>query len=102
MAVLNYRFKAAPTTVSGAWSDNTESMVGALCRQVYVKSATTTTTFTVNITDKDDVVIYTSDIATGGILNDVTPFPIEGVVTVSIASASTDEAFSVLCVFSDK
>ena len=102
MAVLNYRFKAAPTTVSGAWSDNTESMVGALCRQVYVKSASTATTFTVNITDKDDVVIHTGAVTTTGIYNSVTPFPVEGVVTVSIASASADEAFSVLCVFSDK
>ena len=101
-SVLHYRYKGDGTTVAGVLSGNTESMVGTLCRQLYIKSASSGTTYTVNVTDKDDVVIHTGAVTSTGIYNSVTPFPVEGVVTIAIAAASADEAFTILAVFSDK
>ena len=100
-AVLQYKYYQTPTTVSGSWAGNTEAMVGMLCRQIYVKSTTTTTTFDVTVTDEKNVEIqkFTDAI---GLINDLTPLPVEGIVTVTISSASADEVFTVLCVFSDK
>jgi hypothetical protein len=85
-------------TVVGVWSGNTPELVGSLCQQVIVKAATATTTFTVTITNSDGVVVRRWEGVTGE-LNDVTPFPVRGILTFAIADAINDEAFTVLANF---
>lgn len=100
MPVIQHKYRPTVTTVAGSWAGNTPQITHMLCRQIYVKSATTTTTFDVTITDEKDVEIqkFTDAI---GVINDLTPVPVHGVVTVTISGASADEAFTVLCVFTD-
>jgi hypothetical protein len=98
--LLIYKYTPSATTVSGAWSGNTERMSGGLCRQVYVKSATSTTTFDVSLTDEDDIEIRTWEDQTGEV-NDLTPFLIRGKYTFAISSATADEAFTVMMCVND-
>ena len=88
-----YKYNPSATTVSGEWSGNTLPTVG-MCSQVYIKSTTATTTFNVTITDRDDIVVrqFTN---VKGLVNDLTPFPVQGIYTVAISSASADEIFTV-------
>lgn len=99
MIVHKERF--SPVTSGGEWSDNTESIPGAMCHQVYVKSDSSDTVFNVSITDDKDIEIrgYT-DITE--CLNDLTPFLVRGVHTVSISSATADEGFKALLCFKEK
>lgn len=82
-------------TSGGEWSDNTESIPGAMCHHVYAKSASPGTVFDLTITDDKDVEIrgYT-DIT--GCVNDLTPFIVRGIHTLSITNATADESVSVL------
>jgi hypothetical protein len=88
-------------TSGGEWSDNTASIPGAMCHQVYAKSASPGTVFDLTITDDKDVEIrgYT-DIT--GCVNDLTPFIVRGIHTLSITSATADEGFQVLLCFKEK
>ena len=87
-------------TAAGVWSGNTESLSGGECKGVYVKAATSTTTFTVTITDRHDVDVRTfSDITE--VVNDLTPWLAKDVYTVAISSASADEVFKVMLCFKD-
>lgn len=97
--MLVHRHNPSATTSGGVWSGNTERFVaGALCYQVYIKSASNDTTFTLTITDRDDVEIRKFTTVTA-LINDLTPFLVKGVVTLSISAASADEAFTVLLCF---
>ncbi len=97
--MLVHREKPSVTTAGGIWSGNTERFVaGALCYQVYFKSTSTDTTFTVTLTDRDDVEIRKFTDVTN-VINDLTPFLVKGIVTLSITDASTDEAFTALLCF---
>ena len=105
MRVYKYRPEekdgSGATTSSGAWSGNTEAVIGGLCHQVYVKSATSTTTFDVTITDKYDVEVRKfTDITE--CINDLTPWIAKDIHTVSISSASADEDFTVLLCFRER
>ena len=56
--MLIYRYKPSAITVSTAWSGNTLSISGMLCRQVYAKSNSGDTVFDLTITDPEGVVVY--------------------------------------------
>lgn len=83
------------TPTAGLWTGNTLKILGSLCHQLYIKAATSTTTFNLSIIDPDSVSIrkFTN---IKGTLNDLTPFPMSGINTVEISSASADEVFTVL------
>lgn len=91
-----YRYQPGSVTpTAGLWSGNTLKILGRLCQQIYVKAATSSTTFSLTITDPDSVAVRKFTNITGT-LNDLTPFPMDGINTVEISSASVDEAFTVL------
>jgi len=95
------RFYVNPATVvGGTWSANTQKRVGCYVNQVLVKSTTPATTFDVRIEDVNDTVIrrFTGNT---GLLNDLTAFAIEGVITIIIYGSSADEDFEVLAVFAE-
>ena len=90
-----YVFK--PTNVetsSGDWTEDTEKVIGGICKQVYVKADSSDTTFDFIITDDDDVEQRKFESCTG-VLNDLTEFPMRGVYTATLDNASADEAFTV-------
>jgi len=86
-------YKPTVTTSSGAWSGSTMNIVPGIVCQVYVKPTSTDTVYDLTITDANSVdrKKYTDVI---GELNDVTKWPIQGVTSFSISSATNDEAFT--------
>ena len=89
------------STSGGAWSDNTEAIPGAMCHQVYAKSATGSTVFDLSVTDDHDIEIRSyTDIT--GCVNDLTPFLVRGIHTIAIINATADEAVDVLLCFREK
>ena len=94
MSVYRYQ-PGSVTPTAGLWSGNTLKILGHLCQQIYVKAATSSTTFNLAIIDPDSISVRKFSNITGT-LNDLTPFPMSGVNTVEISSASADEVFTVL------
>ena len=91
-----YRYNPGSVTpTAGLWTGNTLKILGSLCQQLYVKAATSSTTFNLTIIDPDSFKIRKFTNITGT-LNDLTPFPMFGINTVEISSASVDEVFTVL------
>lgn len=87
-------------TVIGIWSGNTDYFSGGMCRQVYVKSASTDTTFDVTITDEHDIDVRKWTGQTY-VVNDLTPFYVRGIYTIAISGATADEAFDVMMMVKD-
>jgi len=89
-----------PTTVSGGWSYSPSSEY-VLCtkerfiHQILVRSTSATTTFDFTVTDANGVVIRQFLTCTG-VSNDVTPTPVTGDFTLTIANATPDDTFAVL------
>ena len=80
-------------TVSGSLSKNTAYIRG-LIKQIIVKPATLTTTYNIDITNPLSAIIYerTSEI---GELAEINSIPVNGIYTVTISSATKDEAFEI-------
>ena len=99
MLVDRFYVKAAPV-VAGTWSANTQKRVGCYVNQVLVKATTPATVFDVRIEDLNDTIIrrFTNNTV---ILNDLTAFPVEGVITIIIYGSDSDEDFEVLMVFAE-
>ena len=98
---LVYRYHPVGVETSGTyWAGNTLKINGALCKQVYIKSATTTTNFDVNIKDKYDITIRKYKNITGE-LNNTDSFIVEGILTIEIENADADENFTVMLMFDD-
>ena len=101
MLIYKYRpeekDKAVAITAGGTWSGNTEDIKG-LCHQVYVKSASAGTVFDVTITDGHDIDVRKITGNTN-ILNDLTPWVVSGIHTITISNATADEVFRVLLCF---
>jgi len=69
--------------------------------QLYVKAATGTTTFDISLTDINSIKVYDeTDIV--GTLNDTSQLPLYNNVTLAIANASVDEAFTYLIVVKER
>lgn len=88
------------STTSTSWSGNTLSFSGAVCNQVLIKPATSSTTFDVSIIDNGSREIRKWE-NIKGLLNDLTQFPVVGVCTVNIINASANEPFTVMLCFLD-
>lgn len=96
--MLLYRLEANPTTVAGEWQESAIEQAGHWLSQVYVRSATNTTTFDVDIIDYAGRVIRRFQGATE-LVNDITDTPVSGIVTIKIYNASVDEPFEVMMCF---
>lgn len=82
----------AITIASGAGSKLIK-ITHSILRQMIVKSATSTTTFDVTLTDRDGNIVYSSTDNTGE-LNELPDIPTWGWLTLAISNASVDEDFS--------
>lgn len=87
-------------TSGGSWSGNTIKINASLLRQVYIRSASVGTTFDAWLIDYKDRKVRSWTTATE-VINDLTPQPVEGILTVVIDNASADEAFEVFLCFSE-
>jgi hypothetical protein len=107
MPVLFERIYKTPTPSGGKWQYSTETefsghrMNPRFIRQILTRSTTPTTTYDCLIYDEEGVQIRRFITATG-IVNDLTPTPIRGHVTIAIDNASADEPFEVLMIFCDE
>lgn len=86
------KYNKSATASSGAISFNTEDLRG-ICYRIFVKPATSTTTYNITITDDNSLVIYSKN-GVRGTLNDTTIQTLRGIYTVAVAAASVDEAFT--------
>jgi len=99
--VIVHKEKFNISTSGAVWSGNTEFIPGAMCHQVYAKSASAGTVFDLSITDPYDFEIRGfTDIT--GCVNDLTPFLVRGIHTVAITNATADEAVDILLCFHEK
>jgi hypothetical protein len=85
-----------PATSGGAWSGNSELLTGYLVG-IRAKPTTATTQYDINITDKDDYVIFERKAVKGTMQIYIAngPIPVRSIVTVAIANADNDENFAV-------
>jgi len=86
------------TASSGTWAINSTRISGGQLAQIYIKSATPTTTFDFKIIDSKDNIVYDTEemekTATG-ILNDTeVAVPLLGIYTFQVYNSSADEAFT--------
>lgn len=93
MLIVKEPIDKTVTVSSGAWSGNTQKVMGILLH-VVVQATTATTTFDFSITDEDDIPIRGWEGITDE-LNEEVYIPLEGVYTLAIANASADEVFKV-------
>ena len=75
-------------------------MNARMLNQVLVRSATPATTFDVSIEDFEGISIRAWTTAVG-VINDLTPTPVVGNITLKITNASADEAFQLLLIWVD-
>jgi len=88
-----YIYKPSVTTSSGSWTGDTMNIVPGLCCQIYVKSASSDTTFDIKIENSYSVEIQKITNITE-VVNDLTKLPVNGVLTFTIENASADESFT--------
>ncbi len=107
MPVLMYRFYDEVTPASGSWSGDTASalygyrMAPYFIRHLVVRAATSSTTFNLYLKDAEGFILR-SWLNCTGVINDLTPTPIKGPITVEITGASADELFKVYIMFADQ
>ena len=89
-----YRYKNTVTASSGSGSVNTHKCKGGLCYKILVTSATTTTRFKVNVTDKDSDTLRSYDYRKG-VLDDEKHIPLTDTNTVNITNSTADELFTI-------
>jgi len=96
---LIYRFEKTANVVAGTWQDESLDMsAGAICRQVYVRPTTPTTTYEFNIYDYKNRLMRRF-ITVVDLINDLTEFPVKGKIKMKIISSSADEPFDVMLMF---
>jgi hypothetical protein len=88
-----YVYKPSVTTSSGSWTGDTMKIVPGICFQVYVKASSENTIFDIKIEDAYNFEVQ-KIIDITGMVNDLTKFPVDGVLTVTIENATADEAFT--------
>jgi len=82
------------STVSGELSLNTHVTLAGIAREILVKPATSTTRYNITITNANSLDIFYSESITGKFAEEIA-LPIRGGYTVTIDSATKDEAFVV-------
>jgi hypothetical protein len=85
-------------TASGGSASATVAILQGVLKQLFVESATTTTTFDVNLVDIHSLTVYEFNDITG-VLNEHIDLPAYGNYTLNIANASVDENFTYLATF---
>ena len=88
------------TTASGALSVNTKEAMMGVCREIIVTPATLSTVYNLSITDANSQRIFYSASITGIFAEEVA-FPIRGILTVALSSATRDEAFKISVVIEE-
>jgi len=96
MAVI-HKQKASITAASGSGTATILAASGVM-KQIFVKSATSTTTFDVKLTDVHSLDIYETTAITG-VLNEMVDMPSYGNYTLTISNASADEELTYLLTF---
>jgi len=81
------------TTSSGEASGNTQKLMGVVLG-IYVKPATSTTQYTITITDEAGMIVYVRTEEIGDIADDEM-IAVKEIYTISITGATKDEAFLV-------
>lgn len=94
MLILKEPTTKTVTVSSGAWSGNTQKIIGGVLLHVVVQAATATTTFDFSITDEDGIVIKEWTDNTDE-LNEEVYIPMSGIYTLAISNSSEDEVFKV-------
>lgn len=77
------------------------TLTDGVMKQLFIKPATSTTTYDVKLTDLNSLDVYEEQDVTGT-LSDLTEFPIYGNMTLTIFNASADEAFQYLLVSKER
>ena len=90
----NYEIEISQTASSGAWSFNTGKLVSCLLKQIIIKAATSTTTFNLTITDRNNNIVYFTETPATGTLRVEVEIPLKDVNTIAESNASADEAFT--------
>ena len=85
------------TTSSGAISVNTVAALMGIAREIIISPATSTTIYSLTITNDNSLDIFKSTSITGDFIEEVA-LPIRGVNTVAISSATNDELFTMALV----
>ena len=89
--------KKGTVTVSAGSASLTIPTTDGICKQLFVKSTTSTTTFDIKLTDRFSLdVLNDTDIT--GLYNQLMELPCYGNWTFSISNASLDELFTYLIV----
>lgn len=94
---MQYEYNPVVVTASGTWTGDTLSILGGICCQVYAKSTSVDTTFDLKIENRSGIEIrkYTNVV---NLVNDLSKWSVQDVLTVTIENATNDEAFDVLIV----
>ena len=89
-----YEHRATVVAAGGSTSTVTLNVIGGLCRQLLVRSNTTTTVFRCYLEDSHGLLKRNYGICTGE-LNDVTFLPMTGYNKLYITNASPNDTFKV-------
>ena len=95
MAVI-YPKKATATAVAGTFSVTIPATAG-ICKQIFVKATTSSTTFDVKLVDIFSLTVL-EDTDSTGLYNQFMELPCYGSWTLTISNASVNEAFDYLIV----
>jgi hypothetical protein len=81
------------TASSGAFSVNTQESIRGILREVIASPATSSTVYTITITNPSSRTIYKRTSQTGDLAEELA-IPIRGVNTISITGSTADELFN--------
>ena len=81
------------TTSNGELEVNTQYIRG-LCRNIIINPASESTTYDVNITNGNDIIVY-ERLSETGTLSEIIQLPVLGVYTITISDSTKDELFKI-------
>lgn len=93
MQMLIYNIDISQTAAAGTWSFNTKKFNSAFLKQIIMEPATTTTTYNIEITDTNGLVVFTTDTPATGKFRQEMEVPLKGIHTVTVNTSSANELF---------
>ena len=96
--MLTYVYENTAIIAGGTWSGTTLFISGGLCRQVYVKATTASTTYNATMIDEGNRTIRSWS-GNEQLINDLTAFPVYGKYTFNITNSNANEPFDILLHF---
>lgn len=97
--MLGHEFNASATTSSGSAAITVKSPLNyGILKHIFIKAATSSTTFDISLTDKYSNITTNYDDNTG-VLTESTEIMSYGDWTLTISNASVDEAFTIHLTF---